>query len=376
MSNGESAEGSRKKCNRHGPERRPSKNKSEESEGKRNNPPVPQEILDEIIDNLCAEDHDTRTGSSILSCALASHAFLPRSRTHLFSSLKLTDRKLSTLDKDLTSDPIGLLHPQLGSLVRSLYIEGIIDDPAAKAYISLLRILPSFTCLSDLQITTYTDSDGNAVSWPDPELVKELVQFHEDCGSSSQLDGSSFFKTLSSLRSLTLHGLRIKDALELESVLVRATALKELTLSVRFVERGASVASHDARASVVLDSLKIVGMDIQDINEMVTSFIALDIKHLHSLDMQDSDGHMLLTTNSPTIKKLRLSLSFMSKPNWSELNAIVSSPMLNHGRIEYSLYDVHNAPTVSEIRGWLPSAKTPSVLLQVLVQQHRVVIEW
>jgi hypothetical protein len=116
----------------------------------------------------------------------------------------------------------------------------------------------------------------------------------------------------SRLRILYLSDFAFADAAELESLLMHATGLKELTLlDIKFNN---AASSHQAGppprgALVHLEYLKLYRISGRDIDAMLSTFSAVDIRRLRFLDVLWSPIVPILKANAHTIQEIRYRVS-------------------------------------------------------------------
>ncbi|KAJ7289529.1 hypothetical protein C8J57DRAFT_1493961 [Mycena rebaudengoi] len=230
---------------------------------------VPQEIVDAIIDHFSISE---------------------RNRERLFAIINCAERRrmLSRIDKLLTGSPqIGRLyirHFRLG--IRA---SDILSPPLATRILPLLPNLVRFDLVAERELSVSIDI-VRAHQWEkQPPLFRTAVeQTH----------------SLRSLRALRLCHYSFSNAAALDSLLGHATALQDLSLKeIRFRDSSSDRISSALReATVVLASLTLQDVEQSDIDEMLITFSAVDIKHLRSLDIMGSPpASSLLVANAQTI---------------------------------------------------------------------------
>ncbi|KAK0435588.1 uncharacterized protein EV420DRAFT_1592889 [Desarmillaria tabescens] len=144
-------------------------------------PSLPQELVDRIIDEA-RDDIPT-----LRSCSLVSHAFLPRTRVHLFETIDL-----STIDKCQNSTPCNL---DLCTLYGGRR-ERILEDPSFPAVMGLIPVCQ----LERLKINKYhwsevSESSKEALSQHsfrsvvlDTNLLKDVDALYTVFSGSTEFD--------------------------------------------------------------------------------------------------------------------------------------------------------------------------------------------
>jgi hypothetical protein len=146
----------------------------------------------------------------------------------------------------------------------------------------ILRFLPGLTHL-------VLDFDGqNWVSQPDLLKTSLHATFSRHC-----------------LRGLCLTDLRFDNVSELEALLSSGLGLKELILDGIGFDSSVQRINGPREPRVVIESLTLLHAE----DALVSSFSAVDIKHLHSLVLVSTPLLPLLKANAQTLQKVRITLS-------------------------------------------------------------------
>jgi hypothetical protein len=259
---------------------------------------LPTELFDLIIDHVDAERRKGRSDEPTRTCALVSRAFAHRSQTHLFASIVCwrVDH-LERLHRLLCDSP------HLGALyIRSITL--YLQDNAAGP----VQLLPYLTNLTRL------------------ELCPDHLYRQRSWSAHSAADKSAVLETLAlpSLRSLSLTCYDFENAVELDGVLGHATSLKELSFHSITLADTTSPGRRPVTdiPRVVLDSLSISDMDTEVIHALLSSFRAVDITRLRSLDTTWASLTLtpLLAANAHTVQEVRCSEQGNSRANTSFVN--------------------------------------------------------
>lgn len=124
---------------------------------------IPPELHDQTIDHLCDDK------SALRSCALVCRSWLPRSRLHLFQSVRLTGvwKEAEEFSAHLTT------HPTLGRYVRRLEVRGHVH---ARTMISILRMVEALEVLdAPYLLADSKGMDSSSHPWIDELLVSILA---------------------------------------------------------------------------------------------------------------------------------------------------------------------------------------------------------
>lgn len=243
----------------------------------RTSPKIPQEIIDAIIDELDASSTDGIEPKTLKSCALVARAFVRPSQMKLFATVNLHSyyHERSRLFSRLISS-----RPHIGHYVKNLNLAYRSGRSA-----SLGQILSSLPKLKTISLY--------------PQQADPFPTYHRD----------SFLAafSLSSLRRLALRDHIFPDALELQSLLINSTGLEELVLiDIQFTNTSASEPeTRPESRRIVLRSLEFVGMPIDYMEAVLSSFSIVDIIHLRSLSC-DRFHKPLFLANAHSMEKLEL----------------------------------------------------------------------
>ncbi|KAJ7294064.1 hypothetical protein C8J57DRAFT_1211427 [Mycena rebaudengoi] len=251
---------------------------------------LPQELFDLIIDHVAAAERRKALGfrpnGTTRTCALVSRAFARRSQTHLFASIFCGNINQAERLNRLLYDS-----PHLGALyVRSIALTLKDRDSAIGGVPQLLPYLTNLTRL---------------LLWSDPSFVPHQWSAHSAAAKSAILGTLA----LPSLRALSLFNYKFENVVELETVLGHATSVKELSLNyITLADTSCGSRPITGTPPVVLDSLKIYGMDPEVTHALLSSFRAVDITRLRSLDATGANLRALLAANADTVQEVRCSL--------------------------------------------------------------------
>ncbi|KAK0437276.1 uncharacterized protein EV420DRAFT_1588849 [Desarmillaria tabescens] len=156
-------------------------------------PSLPQELVDRIIDEA-RDDIPT-----LRSCSLVSHAFLPRTRVHLFETIDL-----STIDECQKFHALCITSPHVITYVKNLDLctlyggrrERILEDPSFPAVMGLIPVCQ----LERLKINKYhwsevSESSKEALSQHsfrsvvlDTNLLKDVDALYTVFSGSTEFD--------------------------------------------------------------------------------------------------------------------------------------------------------------------------------------------
>jgi hypothetical protein len=126
--------------------------------------------------------------------------------------------------------------------------------------------------------------------------------------------------SLASLRRLELGVLCFKNASVLESLLSESVGLKHLILDrIEFISTLYREDPVPGPPRVVLDSLRLIRMDVNSIGSILKNFTVVDIKHLRSFTCDSSDLNHILEANGGSIQELEI-LGLAHHPSSSFLN--------------------------------------------------------
>ncbi|KAJ7430519.1 hypothetical protein B0H11DRAFT_2263267 [Mycena galericulata] len=219
---------------------------------------LPQELIDGIIDEVREYPECLR------SCALVAHSFLNRSQMHLFAKVELRE--------DTGASPRGLsdlllTSPHLALHIRSLTLERISTDNWAPVAYILSAVSCRLTCL---KLHAAWETEGNM-------YLKTQAPF-------KRLE--SFLSSSPKLESLRLENIVFSHS---NSIITSATP------------------PHDVRvAPTVVSKLTLRQMKRETIDLIMSSFTAVDLKHLHSLSLDDAAFLNTLQPNPTPIRDLEL----------------------------------------------------------------------
>ncbi|KAJ7275642.1 hypothetical protein C8J57DRAFT_224948 [Mycena rebaudengoi] len=243
---------------------------------------VPPEVVEVIIDD-CAMSELPQT-ATLRACSLACRSFRSRSQMHLFSSIHCDagTTALFRFDQLLSGSPhIGPLYVRSFVLVGVNYTDSLLVP----------RILSQLPNLTHFEIDHYSYKDNE---WErQSSILKAALQ-----------------KTLSlrTLRTICISEYTFSDAIELDSLLSHATALRTLSLG-RIEFRDDSVrrtSPAPQEAAVVLASLRVRGISERAIYAMLAAFSAVDMRHLLSLSVESMAAMIpIVEANAQTIQKVR-----------------------------------------------------------------------
>ncbi|KAJ7286580.1 hypothetical protein C8J57DRAFT_1497234 [Mycena rebaudengoi] len=153
----------------------------------------------------------------------------------------------------------------------------------------MLRLLPR---LAHLDLDLQCDDDYFWVS--QPEILKTSLHaaFSRNC-----------------FRSLCLTDVTFADGAELESLLSHAIGLKALTLGYLHFRENSAIEDVDVprEPHIVLESLRL--HSFKDVDELLSSFRIVDIKHLRSLVVVHTPILPILKINSQTLQQVRISFA-------------------------------------------------------------------
>ncbi|KAJ7294060.1 hypothetical protein C8J57DRAFT_42832 [Mycena rebaudengoi] len=248
---------------------------------------LPQELFDLIIDHVAAAER--RKGlfwpnGPTRTCALVSRAFACRSQTHLFASIFYWNiSQAERLNRILYDSP------HLGAL----YVRSITLTLKDSAFGDVPQVLPYLTNLTRLKLCS------------NPSFLQHPWSAHSAAVKSAVLETLA----LPSLRALSLVCYEFEDAAELEGVLGHARSLKELSLhSITLADTSRGSRPIIGTPRVVLSSLEISsGTPTAVILAMLSSFCAVDITRLRSLDAMGANFAALLAANADTVQEVRYS---------------------------------------------------------------------
>ncbi|KAJ7290313.1 hypothetical protein C8J57DRAFT_1705742 [Mycena rebaudengoi] len=263
---------------------------------------IPQELVDAIVDKVAIFDVDGvldihSSKSALRACSLTARSFLPRSQLHLFATISC--RRYSS---DLTMfDALLAGSPHIGEhFVRyfTLQLQGHHFAQSHEKTVvvpGILRLLPCLTHLV-LDFDDYADEgspDADQCWVSQPSMLK-----------------TSLHATLSRscLRCLCLTDLNFATVSELEALLSHGIGLKELILDHIGFESSTQRVSCPHEPCVFIESLTLDSIQ-NAADALVSSFSAVDIKHLHSLVLVSTPLLPLLKANAQTLQKVRIAFS-------------------------------------------------------------------
>jgi hypothetical protein len=248
----------------------------------RDAPRLPQELIDAILDELdmsppAESPYAFRPAKlkaseeAVKSCALVSHSFVWPSQMKLFSAVDLRAR-VSTISLDaLTQKFSGLSSSSLhiAPYVKTLLLSYRSDrTDLSKTVGHILSLL------------------GNLVSlrlqpWSKKPWVR-LPDFLHHLQDS--------VAPLSTLQFIEIRHHHFDSASDFQDLLCNCLSLKSLTLrAIIFTNLIAlgPLCPVSSLPRIVIDSLQLFGLRRTDVDELVQSFITVDITHLHSLHLED-----------------------------------------------------------------------------------------
>ncbi|KAJ7251908.1 hypothetical protein C8J57DRAFT_1351738 [Mycena rebaudengoi] len=317
--------------------------------------PVPQEIVDAIIDIVAMESslrprwnqgwnvecHQWDSGP-LRACALTCRAFRPRSQKHLFSAIYCFREGfynyLALFDRLLGRSP------HIGLLVRHcrFRLEAVPGD-STPIPIVFSRILSHLPNLDRLDVESRDRQ-------PFPTVVQGALS------------------SLLSMRTLHLCKVNFPSAGALDSLLSYAKSLEHLSLEhitfdPPFVYPNRN-GPHPARRAgiVVLLSLTLQHMQLDRINAILAGFKAVDIRHLRYLNIERTFfPKALLAANKQTIQKLRYCFLFLTPGEQLDPNILAGNTSLRSIEIVESNNDVGITLSTFGNLGHLTALRTVSL---------------
>ncbi|KAJ7448018.1 hypothetical protein FB451DRAFT_1289572 [Mycena latifolia] len=275
---------------------------------------LPQELIDAIIDEFDISRTDANNSKlfpdrkALRSCALVARAFVRPSQTKLFSAVNLTtdyygpssspDKRVRLFSKLLSSAP------HIRSYVRTL----LLSYRCARSA-SVVSILSSLPRLQSLSLKPWFDLYSN------PGIPDFPVHLREPF--------LAIFST-ASLRRLELRNHRFEHPQELQDVLSSSVNLKELLLRrIEFADISPRPSeSNGGTPRVVLESLEILYMRLQDVDAVLNSFTVVNITNLRFIGF-DRHHASLLRVNAQSIHNLTLVVFFSSEPFAEALDRVL-----------------------------------------------------
>ncbi|KAF8169856.1 hypothetical protein K438DRAFT_1982984 [Mycena galopus ATCC 62051] len=262
---------------------------------------LPQELIDAIIDAVVGDlglfqdpwlvDNTPQVLDTLKSCALVARAFVRPCQSYIFHGITISD---DARLPPLIFSTLLMESPHLALYIRAIYFEYSIAEDAENIE-SMQYILASAKNLERLDI--YPDPPSQMVSWQAyPKPVRTSFE-------------SAF--ALPHLRHITLWYSHFSDASELQTLLKESTSLK--TLVLRSITFGASSSEAtpelpptESSPRVVLDSLQLYFLDAVQVQDLLDSFVAIDITHLRFLYLHNTPMNALFRVNAATIQHLRI----------------------------------------------------------------------
>ncbi|KAJ7018687.1 hypothetical protein C8F04DRAFT_365559 [Mycena alexandri] len=244
---------------------------------------LPQELVDLIIGEIFVhKDPDPflawRQRSPVArytlkSCTLLSRAFLRTAQKQLFLAIRI---RSGVSDAERLAQLLNT--PHLCRYVKDLEVEYGGDGLFWACQFSSL--LPNLQAISLHSLREWVEQ---------PDSVRAIL-------------------TLPTLRCVQLTGYRLRDAVELHTILKNAVGLKQLALtSIAFRNEVIDVRIRPP-ASIVLDSLRLTdsGLRPANISAMLEAFTTVDISRLRRLEISRSAGEDLLRTNASTLEEVEI----------------------------------------------------------------------
>ncbi|KAJ6472063.1 hypothetical protein C8R45DRAFT_1013919 [Mycena sanguinolenta] len=267
---------------------------------------VPPELIDKIISNLdLSQGYDPEIAGALKSCALVARAYVRPCQERLFARISSRDyedifgwNRGSCATKLSEKLYLILSHsPHLFQYIRMLDLHLFYHLPKSGAINFTALILSSATALTSLTLQNFFRG-----------------RFPVDPSTTSVF-------SLPSLRSVELCEFRFTNVFELESVLSKATGLKELTLREVVIVEFDALGSVDIEPAVNV-KLEVLCLDTlrhRAVTSIVDSFTVVDIRHLRSLAVRDSPVTHLLRANAHSIQTLKIGGSNGTIPWWVDV---------------------------------------------------------
>lgn len=242
---------------------------------------IPQELVAIIGELDISEQRNFENEATLKSCALVARSFVRPSQARLFARTIAHDH---TRIEPSTSYQSGTVPSQRLATILS-------TSPHITGYIRILDVDHNPTADFVRQILV-------AVTAPHTLILAD------NPGSPFSIDASIIgVFSLPSLQCGELCRYQFEDTAELESLdlTLRAVYFPGFVRPINMGNPGSSAASE-----VALEQLSLVEAQRQDVDLMLDLFATVDIRHLKSLSLADTDITRLLYANARSLRTLKL----------------------------------------------------------------------
>ncbi|KAJ7237582.1 hypothetical protein C8J57DRAFT_1322206 [Mycena rebaudengoi] len=329
---------------------------------------LPQELFDAIIGELDLPGGyaDSTLVSleyrTLKACALTTRAFTRPSQMKLFARVDLQRNDSQAVEpRALKFSKLLSFHPHVAQHVKTLLLCHHMGR--STTFNHILSALPSLQALYFHPYSLPFDTARIFPGYLKDHLMPAL--------------------SLGCLRRLELGVLSFKNASVLESLLSESVGLKHLILDrIAFASvlyRGDTV---PGPPRVVLDSLRLVRMDLKSTACILRTFAAVDIKHLRSFTCDGSDLNCILEANGGSIQELEIRGSHCSisaplekvLPADNHIRSLVVTSSLTPDDVIYLLRAVGALAHLNSLRTL--TLRIPCRLSDVLPTTDSVVSYW